>query len=61
MLYNFYMYLHNTLHLCFWEFTALLLGALMIIMIIVHRHNQKKREQEFIKEFEADKIKTAEQ
>jgi cytochrome c-type biogenesis protein CcmH/NrfF len=33
--------------MCFWTLPALLLGVVMLIMGLVHGHNQKKREKEF--------------
>lgn len=56
MLYNLYQTLHNSLGLCFWELPALLVGIIMIVMFAVHKHNQKKRQNEFEDELE-EKIK----
>ena len=56
MLYNFDQFVHNSLGLCFWELPALLIGVIMIVMLAVHKHNQKKREKDFEDELE-EKIK----
>ena len=47
MLYNFSYFVHNSLGLHFWDLPALLVGVIMIVMLIVHTHNQKKREKDF--------------
>lgn len=47
MLYDYSYFAHNSLGLHFWDLPALLIGVLMIVMLIVHSHNQKKREKEF--------------
>lgn len=41
---------HNMLHMCFWTLPALLCGAVMIVMGLVHGRNQKKREKDFEEE-----------
>lgn len=51
MLYNLYQFIHS-LGLCFWEIPALLVGVIMIVMLAVHKHNQKKREKDFEDELE---------
>lgn len=50
MLYDFYYYVHNSLGLHFWDLPALAVGIVMIVMLIVHTHNQRKREKKFDKE-----------
>lgn len=50
MLYNLYYFVHNSLGLHFWDLPAILVGAVMIVMLIVHTHNQKKREKKFDEE-----------
>lgn len=47
MLYNLYQFTHQSLGLCFWDFPALLLVAVMIVMSAVHMHNQRKRKRDF--------------
>lgn len=34
----------------FWEIPALIAGAVIVVELIVHSHNQKKREDRFDKE-----------
>ena len=58
MLYNLYMFDHNVLHICFWTLPAILVGIIMIVMGLVHHHNQKKREQEFEEQMQGN-AKTA--
>lgn len=50
MLYNFYQFVHSSLGICFWELPALLVGIIMIIVAVVHSHNQKNREDDFEEE-----------
>ena len=52
MLYNFSYFVHNSLGLHFWDLPALLVGVIMIVMLIVHTHNQKKREKDFEEELD---------
>lgn len=47
MLYNLFNFIHETLNLHFWDLPTLLIGVIMIIMLIVHTHNQRKREKKF--------------
>ena len=47
MLYNLYMFDHNVLHMCFWTLPAILIGIAMIVIVLVHNHKQKKREEAF--------------
>lgn len=37
---------------CFWDLPAFLLLAVALVFFLVHRHKQKKREDEFAKELE---------
>lgn len=50
MLYDFSYFVHNSLNLHFWDLPTLLVGAVMIVMVVVHIHNQKKREKNFDEE-----------
>lgn len=50
MLYDFSYFVHDSLGLHFWDLPALLVGAVMIVMVVVHMHNQKKREKDFDEE-----------
>lgn len=50
MLYDFSYFVHNNLNLHFWDLPSLLVGAVMIVMVVVHMHNQKKREKNFDEE-----------
>lgn len=56
MLYNLYETIHDSLGLCFWDLPAVLVGIIMIVVFAVHKHNQKKRQDEFEKDLE-EKIK----
>ena len=47
MLYNLFNFIHETLNLHFWDLLTLLFGVIMIIMLIVHTHNQRKQEKKF--------------
>lgn len=57
MIYEFYVYVHNALNLHFWDVPAIITGILVIAVWAVHRHNQKKREEEF-NEMMDEKIQT---
>lgn len=50
MLYDFSYFVHDSLGLHFWDLPALLVGAVMIVMVVVHVLNQKKREEDFDEE-----------
>lgn len=56
MLYNLYETIHDSLGLCFWDLPAVLVGIIMIVVFAVHKHNQKKRQDEFETDLE-EKIK----
>lgn len=50
MLYNFYEFAHNSIGVHFWDLPALLVGVVLIVVLIVHSRNQKKRDDDFDKE-----------
>lgn len=50
MLYNFYEFAHNSIGVHFWDLPALLVGVILIVVLIVHSRNQKKRDDDFDKE-----------
>ena len=50
MLYDFYYFVHNSLGLHFRDLPAILVGVIMVVMLIVHTHNQRKREKDFSEE-----------
>ena len=52
MMYDLYLFDHNILHICFWTLPMMILGVIMIVMAIVHKHNQKKREEKFNEQLE---------
>lgn len=52
MLYKLYMFDHNVLHMCFWTLPAILIGIAMIVIVLVHNHKQKKREEAFEEKME---------
>ena len=52
MLYNLYMFDHNVLHMCFWTLPAILIGIAMIVIVLVHNHKQKNREEVFEEKME---------
>ena len=47
---NLYNFTHSSLGMHFWDLPALVAGAVILIELIVHSRNQKKRENEFGKE-----------
>lgn len=47
MLYNLFQFTHNSLGMHFWDLPALLTAVIMVITLIVHTRNQKKREDDF--------------
>lgn len=49
---NLYNFVHNSLGMHFWDFLALIVGAILLVELIVHNVNQKKREEKFDKERE---------
>lgn len=50
MLYDLFYFVHDSFGLHFWDLPALLVGAVMVVMLIVHTRNQKKRENDFDEE-----------
>lgn len=42
-----YIFSHSVLGLCAWDLPALILLVVMAVVFLVHRHKQKKRENEF--------------
>lgn len=42
-----YMFSHSVLGLCAWDLPALIVLIAMVVVFVVHRHKQKKRENEF--------------
>lgn len=49
---NLYNFVHNSLGMHFWDLLALIVGAILLVELIVHNVNQKKREEKFDKERE---------
>lgn len=47
---NLFNYVHNSLGMHFWDFLALIVGAVLLGEVIVHNVNQKKREKRFDEE-----------
>ena len=41
------IFTHSTLGFCMWDIPALIVLIAVCVIFAVHRHNQKKREQEF--------------
>ena len=50
-----YNWIHNTLGMCFYTLPALVTGLVMIIIGLVHWHNQKKRDDDFQNEMKKRK------
>lgn len=50
MLYNFYQFAHNSIGVHFWDLPALITTVALIVVLLVHSHNQKKRDDNFDKE-----------
>lgn len=50
MLYNFYEFAHNSLGIHFWDLPALVAAVALVVVLIVHSRNQKKRENDFEEE-----------
>ena len=44
------MFAHTSFGFCAWDIPALIVLLAMVVIFIVHRHNQKKREKEFEQE-----------
>lgn len=47
-----YSFIHTSLGLCFWDIPTLIVLIAGIVMFAVHKHNQKKRENDFEDELE---------
>ena len=47
MFYNLYNFTHSRLGMHFWDLWTLVLAVLLIVVLIVHSRNQKKREDKF--------------
>ena len=54
MLYNLYVFDHNVLHMCFWTLPAIIAAAAMVIVGLVHGHNQKKFEEELAEKLQGN-------
>lgn len=54
---NLFNYVHNSLGMHFWDLLALIVGAVLLVEVIVHNVNQKKREKRFDEE-RAEKLET---
>lgn len=52
MLYNLYTFSHETWNLCFWTLLSAPVAAAMVVMILIHGHNQKKRRKDFDRELD---------
>lgn len=44
---NLFNFIHNSIGLHFWDAAALLVGVILLVEVIVHSYNQKKREDKF--------------
>ena len=42
-----YSFVHDTFGVCFWTAPAAITALLMVVMGLVHGHNQKKRDKDF--------------
>lgn len=49
---RFFIYVHETFGICFWNFWAIIVAGIVAVAIGIHRYKQKKREREFEKEME---------
>ena len=54
MIQSLYEFVHETLNMCFWTLPALITGVVMVVMGLVHGHNQKKREKDFEEQMEKE-------
>ena len=48
---RYYEFVHN-LGIHSWDIPALIVAVILVVMILVHRHNQKKREKDFEEELD---------
>ena len=54
-----YSFVHDTFGVCFWTAPAAITALLMVVMGLVHGHNQKKRDKDFEKDLEIDGLNSA--
>lgn len=47
-----YEFLHSSFGMCFWTGMSLIVALGMVVMGLVHGHNQKKRDKDFEKDLE---------
>lgn len=47
MLESLFLFIHETLGMCFWTPFALIIAVIAIVAVIIHSYKQKKRENEF--------------
>lgn len=48
---RYFEFVHN-LEIHSWDIPALIVAVILVVMILVHRHNQKKREKDFEEELD---------
>lgn len=48
---RYFEFVHN-LGVHSWDIPALIVAVILVVMILVHRHNQKKREKDFEEELD---------
>ena len=48
---RYFEFVHN-LGIHSWDIPALIVAVILVVMILVHRHNQKKREKNFEEELD---------
>lgn len=58
MWYNLFETLHQKMGMHFWDLPALIAGVVLIIMLVVHNLNQKKREDRYDRK-RSDKLEAA--
>ena len=49
---QFFIYVHEAFGLCFWNFFALILALIVVVVFGIHHYKHKKREKDFEKEME---------
>lgn len=47
MLESLFLFIHETLGMCFWTPFALIVAVIAVVVAVVHSRKQKKRENEF--------------
>lgn len=52
MLYNLYTYVHGNWDMCFWTLMSVLVAVVMVVMLLGHIFNQRKRQKDFEKRME---------